>query len=63
MRTLPEMLEMMKQLDEIELVELLWVNSCDLIDRFADLIEENPDKFDLALNQWFETDETDHSGE
>ena len=64
MRTLPEVLAQLKQLDEIELVELLGVNSSDLIDRFEDLIELNPDKFDEALNQWFGDDvEADHSGE
>ena len=56
-KTLPEVLEQLKQLDEIDLVELLGVNSEDLIDRFADLVEENPDKFELALNQWFTDDD------
>ena len=60
MRTLPEILMQLKQLDEIELVELLGVNSENLVDRFEDLIELNPDKFDEALNQWFsEWNETD----
>ena len=40
-KTLPEILEQLKQLDEIDLVELLGVNSEDLIDRFADLVEES----------------------
>lgn len=61
-KTLPEVLEQLKQLDEIDLVELLGVNSEDLIDRFTDLIEDNPEKFELALNQWFmDDDETDYS--
>ena len=62
MRTLPEILDQMKQLSEIDLVELLGINSEDLIDRFSDIVEDNPDKFDLALNQWFD-DEDDNSGE
>ena len=57
MRTLPEILDMLKQLDEIDLVELLGINSEDLINRFEDLIELNPDKFDEALNQWYGDDE------
>ena len=59
-KTLPEILEQLKQLDEIDLVELLGVNSEDLIDRFADLVEDNPDKFELALNQWFDDDDEDN---
>ena len=63
MRTLPEILMQLKQLDEIELVELLGVNSENLVDRFMDIIEDNPEKFNTELNQWFEEDETDYSGE
>ena len=60
MRTLPEILAQMKHLDEIELVELLGINSEDLVDRFADIVEANPEKFNLELNQWFsEWNETD----
>ena len=64
MRTLPEMLAQLKQLDEIELVELLGVNSEDLIERFSDIVEDNVEKFDEALNQWFddEADENHYSG-
>ena len=54
MRTLPEILTQLKQLDEIELVELLGVNSENLVDRFADLVEANSEKFNIALNQWFD---------
>ena len=62
-KTLPEVLEQLKQLDEIDLVELLGVNSEDLIDRFSDLVEENPDKFELALNQWFDDDDDNEGTE
>lgn len=58
-KTLPEVLAQLKQLDEIELVELLGVNSEDLIDRFADLVEANPEKYEEALNQWFADEEED----
>jgi len=58
-RTLPEVLDLLKKLDEIELVELLGVNSEDLIDRFVDLVEDNPEKYEEALNQWFDTEEED----
>ena len=61
MKTLPEVFEMLKQLDETDLVELLGVNSEDLIDRFSDLIEANPDKFEEALNQWFPDDENEEN--
>lgn len=57
MRTLPEVLNQLKQLDEIELVELLGINSEDLTNKFVDLIEEDVEKFDLALNQWFDEEE------
>lgn len=61
MRTLPEVLTQLKQLDEIDLVELLGVNSEHLVDRFADLVENDMDKFNEALNQWFDDeDENDN---
>ena len=66
MKTFVEILAQLKQLDEIELVELLGVNSEDLIDRFVDLIEANPDKYEEALNQWFDSEEENednHSGQ
>ncbi len=59
MRTLPEVLALLKQLDEIELVELLGANSENLVDRFSDVVELNVDKFDEALNQWFGDEEDD----
>ena len=49
----------LKQLDEITLLELLNVNSEDLVDRFQDLIENNPEKFEMELRQWFPEDEED----
>ncbi len=56
-RTLPEVLDLLKKLDELELIELLGVNSEDLVDRFSDLVEDNPEKFERELNQWFDLEE------
>jgi hypothetical protein len=50
-------MEQLKQLDEISLMELLNINSEDLVDRFSDLIENNPDRFERELQQWFPEDE------
>ena len=61
MKTLGDMMLQLKQLDEITLMELLNINSEDLVDRFQDLIENNPDKFERELQQWFPDD--DNSGE
>lgn len=54
---LSEIMEQLKQLDEISLMELLNINSEDLVDRFSDLIENNPDRFERELQQWFPEDE------
>lgn len=59
MRTFPEILAQLKQLDEIDLVELLGANSANLVDRFEDVIELNPEKFNEALNQWFDDGDLD----
>jgi hypothetical protein len=50
-------MQQLKQLDEITLMELLNLNSEDLIDRFQDLIENDPDKYARELKQWFPEDE------
>lgn len=62
-KTLPEVLEQLKQLDEIDLVELLGVNSEDLINRFEDIVENDIEKFELALNQWFDDDDDNEGTE
>lgn len=59
MRTLAEIKEQLKQLDEVTLLELLGISAEDLVDRFNDVIEEDPDKFNYELNQFF-GDEDDH---
>ena len=39
-----ELLEVLRALDEITLLELLEINSHDLVDRFSDKIEEHIDR-------------------
>jgi len=56
-KTLEEMIEQLKQVEEITLVEMLGLSSEDLVDRFRDIIEDNPDKFALELQQFFEDDD------
>jgi hypothetical protein len=41
--TLPELIDRLKQLDEITLLESLGVTSEDLVDRFSDVIEDKQD--------------------
>lgn len=56
MRTLSDMIEQLKQLDEVSLLELLGLSSEDLVERFADIIEAKQDRLNYELNQWFEED-------
>lgn len=57
MKTLEEMIEQMKKIDEITLLELLNVSSEDLVDRFRDVIENDQDRFEYEIQQWFPTEE------
>ena len=57
MRTLSEILEQLKQIEETVLLEILGLSSEDLIERFSDLVENNPEKFNDELEQWFPEDE------
>jgi hypothetical protein len=50
--TLPEIAERLKQLDEITLLEILGVNSEDIVDRFSDIIEDRAD----SLQQYIDWD-------
>lgn len=50
------MIEQLKQLDEVSLLELLGLSSEDLVERFADIIEDKQDRLNYELNQWFEED-------
>ena len=56
-RTLPEVLQLLKQLDEIELVELLGVTSETIVDRFTDLVEEDMDGFSYKIEDYFPTED------
>jgi hypothetical protein len=54
-------MQQLKQLDEISLMELLNINSEDLVDRFSDLIENDPNRYERELQQWFpEEDDEDN---
>lgn len=48
--TFNELIERLKQLDEITLVEELGLTSEDLIDRFSDVIESKQDKLKLIVD-------------
>ena len=54
-RTLPEVMEYLKQMDEITLMERLSVTSEDLVERFIDKIEEEIDEFEQEMEE--ETEE------
>lgn len=41
--TLPDIQEKLKQMDEVTLLEILEINSEQLVDRFADVVEEKAD--------------------
>ena len=50
MYTLEEMKEILAtQFDEVALLEIFDINSFDLVDRFSDLIENNPEKYENLL--------------
>jgi hypothetical protein len=48
--TFNELLERLRQLDEITLVEELGLTSEDLVDRFSDIIEVKQDKLKLIVD-------------
>ena len=48
--TLNDILDRLRQLDEVELLDILGVNSDMLVDRFADLIEEQLDKLEETVD-------------
>ena len=50
MHTLNEMKELLAtQFDEVALLEIFNVNSYDIVSRFSDLIEDDPEKFERLL--------------
>ena len=42
--TIPELIEKLSVLDEIELLEILEITSVDILNRFEDVVEDNYDK-------------------
>lgn len=51
--TLNHLLERLKQLDEVTLVELLELTSEDIVDKFTDLIEDNKEVLASELEDFF----------
>jgi len=54
--TLIDICERLKQMDEVELLEILKVTSEQLVDRCQDLVEDNFDSLQELLN-WEDSDE------
>jgi hypothetical protein len=48
--TFNELLERLRQLDEITLIEELGLTSEDIVDRFSDIIEVKQDKLKLIVD-------------
>lgn len=52
MRTLEEICELLAtRLDEVDLLEILEVNSFELVERFKDKIENDPEKFASLIEE------------
>lgn len=49
--TLEELKESLARLDEVTLMEILDIHSDDLVEAFADMIEEDQDKLKRMLNE------------
>lgn len=47
--TIHDLKDRLKQINEIDLLELLEISSEDLVDRFIDLIEDNFDKLEKEV--------------
>lgn len=47
--TLNDIKDRLKQIDEVDLLELLDINSEDIVERFTDLIEDNFDKLEREV--------------
>ena len=47
---LPEILEHLKKLDEVELIDLLGITSEDLVEYLQDYIEEDMEKYSKYIN-------------
>lgn len=48
--TLREILERLKQLDEVELCDILGISSEDIVERFIDLIEDKLDTLEITVD-------------
>ncbi len=48
--TLREVLERLKELDEVDLLEILGVNSEMLLERFIDIVEDKIDKLEIEMD-------------
>lgn len=48
--TLNDILDRLRQLDEVELLDILGINSDMIVERFIDLIEEQIDKLELEVD-------------
>lgn len=48
--TLREILERLKSLDEVELCDILGLTSEDLVERFADVIEDKMDTLEIEVD-------------
>lgn len=59
MITLTELMERLKRVDEISLLEILNISSEDLVDRFGDLIE---DRY-MELSREYQDAETEESNQ
>lgn len=53
--TLVEMLEKLKRMDEVTIMEILEISTEDLLDRFVDRVEEKFDYLEEDLNENQET--------
>lgn len=48
--TLNDILDRLRQLDEVELLDILGINSDILVDRFADIIEEKLEQLEELVD-------------
>lgn len=51
--TFEEIKERLQALDPMDIVEILHIESSDLVNRFEDLIEERKDEVEDVLENWF----------
>jgi len=57
------MIEQLKQIDEVTLIEMLNLSSEDIVERCRDLVENDQDRFEYELAQWFEEEPYDDETE